>query len=62
MLSVAEGLPRPRHRRRVFQRSRPGVNIDLISTSSITITCVVDSDAERAVRSLHEALELERES
>jgi aspartate kinase len=39
-----------------------GVNIDLISTSSITITCVVrEADAERAVRSLHEALKLEQE-
>ena len=39
-----------------------GVNIDLISTSSITITCVVrEADAARAVRSLHEALELEQE-
>ena len=43
-------------------RATAGVNIDLISTSSITITCVVrQADAERAVRSLHEALELEQE-
>ena len=37
------------------------VNIELISTSSITITCMVrQQDVERAVRSLHEALQLEQ--
>ena len=37
------------------------VNIELISTSSITITCMVrQEDVERAVRSLHEALRLEQ--
>ena len=37
------------------------VNIELISTSSITITCMVrQQDVERAVRSLHEALHLEQ--
>jgi aspartate kinase len=37
------------------------VNIELISTSSITITCMVrQGDVERAVRSLHEALRLEQ--
>ena len=37
------------------------VNIELISTSSITITCVVrQKDVERAVRSLHAALQLEQ--
>jgi aspartate kinase len=37
------------------------VNIELISTSSITITCMVrQQDVERAVRSLHEALRLEQ--
>ena len=42
--------------------ARAGVNIDLISTSSITITCVVrQADVERGVRSLHEALHLEQE-
>jgi aspartate kinase len=42
--------------------ARAGINIDLISTSSITITCVVrQEDVERGVRSLHEALHLERE-
>jgi len=66
MLSVVgEGLATsPGTAGRVFQAlAQAGVNIDLISTSSITITCVVrEADAERAVRSLHEALELERES
>ncbi len=65
MLSVVgEGLATsPGTAGRVFQAlAAAGVNIDLISTSSITITCVVrQADAERAVRSLHEALELERE-
>jgi len=65
MLSVVgEGLATsPGTAGRVFQAlAQAGVNIDLISTSSITITCVVrQADAERAVRSLHEALELERE-
>ena len=66
MLSVVgEGLATsPGTAGRVFQAlAQAGVNIDLISTSSITITCVVrEADAERAVRSLHQALELERES
>jgi aspartate kinase len=40
-----------------------GVNIEIISTSSITITCIVrKSDAERAIRSLHDALRLEQEA
>jgi aspartate kinase len=43
--------------------AQAGVNIDLISTSSITITCMVrEKDVERAVRSLHEALALEQET
>ncbi len=65
MLSVVgEGLATsPGTAGRVFAAlAAAGVNIDLISTSSITITCVVrQADAERAVRSLHEALELEQE-
>jgi aspartate kinase len=41
--------------------AKAGVNIELISTSSITITCVVrQKDVERAVRSLHTALQLEQ--
>jgi aspartate kinase len=36
-----------------------GINIDMISTSSIRISCVVDEDeAERAVQILHDAFEL----
>ncbi|TMQ63417.1 MAG: aspartate kinase [Candidatus Eisenbacteria bacterium] len=39
------------------------VNIEIISTSSITITCIVrKTDAERAIRSLHDALRLEQEA
>jgi aspartate kinase len=37
-----------------------GVNIEMISTSSIRISCVVrDADVEKAVRALHRAFELE---
>jgi len=36
-----------------------GINIEMISTSSIRISCVVDeSDVERAMRALHDAFEL----
>ncbi len=43
--------------------AKAGVNIESISTSSITITCVVrKADVEPAVRSLHEALRLEQEN
>ena len=65
MLSVVgEGLATsPGTAGRVFAAlAEAGVNIDLISTSSITITCVVrQADVERAVRSLHSALQLEQE-
>ena len=38
-----------------------GVNIEMISTSAIRITCVVDeTDAEQAVVALHDAFELDR--
>ncbi len=38
-----------------------GVNIEMISTSEIRITCMIAEDAlERAVRALHAAFELER--
>jgi aspartate kinase len=37
-----------------------GVNIEMISTSTIRISCVVhEHDVERAVRALHSAFELE---
>jgi len=43
--------------------AKAGVNIEIISTSSITITCIVrKSDAELAIRSLHDALQLEQEA
>ena len=36
-----------------------GINIEMISTSTIRISCVVrESDVERAVRALHDAFEL----
>ncbi len=39
-----------------------GINIEMISTSTIRISCVVgEDDVERAVRALHAAFELERE-
>ena len=39
-----------------------GINIEIISTSDIRITCVVPRDrAEDAVRVLHDAFELDRE-
>jgi aspartate kinase len=38
-----------------------GVNIEMISTSEIRITCMIAEDqVETAVRALHEAFELER--
>ena len=38
-----------------------GVNIEMISTSTIRISCVVaQDDVERAVRALHAAFELEK--
>ena len=39
-----------------------GINIEMISTSTIRISCVVaEDDVERAVQALHAAFELERE-
>jgi aspartate kinase len=41
--------------------SSEGVNIEMISTSTIRISCVVaEGDVERAVRALHAAFELEK--
>jgi len=38
-----------------------GINIDMISTSAIRISCVVaQPDAERAVQVLHQAFELDQ--
>jgi aspartate kinase len=40
--------------------AREGVNIEMISTSTIRISCVVhERDVERAVVALHAAFELE---
>jgi aspartate kinase len=60
---VGEGLATsPGTAGAVFEAlAKANVNIELISTSSITITCMVrQADVERAVRSLHEALRLEQ--
>lgn len=41
--------------------SRAGVNIEMITTSQIRITCIVDeSQVDDAVRTLHEAFQLDR--
>jgi aspartate kinase len=43
--------------------AKEGVNIEMISTSSIRISCVVSAgDVEKAVRTLHDAFELEEAS
>ncbi len=60
---VGEGLAMsPGTAGAVFEAlAKAAVNIELISTSSITITCMVrQQDVERAVRSLHEALQMEQ--
>jgi aspartate kinase len=53
----------PGYASRMFQSlARVGVNIDMIATSEIRITCIVREDQVRAaVRALHEDFELERE-
>ena len=41
--------------------AKEGINIDMISTSEIKISCVIDSKyTELAVRALHDAFELDR--
>ncbi|MGZ6260764.1 MAG: ACT domain-containing protein, partial [Candidatus Limnocylindrales bacterium] len=38
-----------------------GINIEMISTSEIRITCIIaEGDLERAAQALHHAFELER--
>ena len=40
-----------------------GINIEMISTSSIKISCVIEKqNIERAVQALHRAFQLDRES
>ena len=42
--------------------ARESVNIEMISTSSIRISCVVqERDVEQAVRALHDAFALDKE-
>ncbi len=52
----------PGYAARMFRAlSDAGINIDIISTGEIRITCIVErDDVERAVRALHEAFELEK--
>ncbi len=52
----------PGYAARMFRAlSDAGINIDIISTGEIRITCIVDrADVERAVRTLHRAFELEK--
>ncbi len=52
----------PGYAARMFRAlSDAGVNMEMISTSEIRITCIVRrSDVEKAVRALHKAFELER--
>ena len=43
--------------------AREGINIQMISTSEIAVSCVIeDKDAELAVRSLHDAFDVAREA
>jgi aspartate kinase len=48
---------------RMFETlANEGVNIEMISTSTIRISCVLaEDDVERAVRSLHAAFGLDKE-
>jgi aspartate kinase len=42
--------------------SEQGINIQLITTSEIRITCIIDETrVEDAIRALHRAFELEKE-
>jgi aspartate kinase len=52
----------PGYAARMFRTlSDAGVNVEMISTSEIRITCIVRrSDVEKAVRALHKAFELEK--
>ena len=41
--------------------SEAGVNMEMISTSEIRITCIMkDTDVEKAVKALHKAFEMEK--
>lgn len=52
----------PGYAARMFRTlSDAGINIDMISTGEIRITCIIHrKDVERAVRALHTAFELEK--
>ena len=53
----------PGYAARMFRAlSDAGVNIDMITTSEIRITCIVhESEVEHSVRSLHQAFQLDQE-
>jgi aspartate kinase len=53
----------PGYAARMFDTlSTEGINIQLITTSEIRITCIIDEDRVKdAVRALHRAFELEAE-
>src|SRR4029079_7896414 len=52
----------PRYAARMFGTlADAGVNIEMISTSEVRITCMIaEADLETALRALHDAFELER--
>jgi aspartate kinase len=52
----------PGYAARMFRTlSDAGINIDMISTSEIRITCIIErQDVEKAVQTLHKAFELEK--
>jgi aspartate kinase len=52
----------PGYAARMFRAlSNAGINIDIISTGEIRITCIIRRpDVEKAVRALHKAFELEQ--
>ena len=52
----------PGYAARMFRAlSDAGVNIDIISTGEIRITCIIRrEDVEKAVQALHKAFELEK--
>ncbi|MSQ10153.1 MAG: aspartate kinase [Dehalococcoidia bacterium] len=52
----------PGYAARMFETlSKNNINIDMITTSEIRITCVIEADqVQKAVRALHEAFELEK--
>ena len=52
----------PGYASRMFRAlSDAGINVEMISTSEIRITCIIKrEDVEKAVRALHKAFELDK--